>query len=82
MLEPDVKGPVANHWELDFSCRQRLGHNKALFKNEFWRSISCRGHFRVGESGGKETRYKTIAAAHVKLELRKWLWDKKETFGG
>lgn len=27
MLEPDVNGPVANHWELDFSCRQRLGHN-------------------------------------------------------
>lgn len=34
MLEPDVKGPEANRWELDFtsSCRQRLGHNQLYLK--------------------------------------------------
>lgn len=74
MLEPDVKGPEANHWELDFtsSCRQRLGHNQLYLK------MNSGGL----QSGGKETSYKTISAAQVKFELRKWLWDRKETFGG
>lgn len=32
MQEPDVKGPVANLWELDFSSGQRLGHNQLYLK--------------------------------------------------